>query len=574
MQSGTVLADRYRLEEKLGIGGMGEVWRAVDGKLDRQVAIKILFGGGSDDPAMMTRFNAEVRIAARVRHDRIVVLFDAGEHEGRMFLVMEYLDGDDLARVLLNRRGGLPIEEAVLITERVADALDAAHRHNVVHRDVKPGNIVLLRDGFGVPKLCDFGIARIIERSGLVVTRGVGTAYYMAPEQFSGRVDARSDLYSLGCVLYEMVTGQRPFLGDAAFLMAQHLNATPERPSEIRPDIPLAVEELILHLMAKDPGDRPQTAEQVAERLRNFRRGVRAEERRPTTTDSNTWQQETEPPPASPVESKFIDILGLHDALDESGDRRLPLGVDDGGVPVFLDLTRSTHLLIGGSHGDPRTDPVRGIVTGALLYTRPSRLRLAFVDSRAGRLADFAEAPHVLPMRDNDVLPWVVEEVGRRFAELRATKCRTIDDFNERAVTGQISWSGKNSLSDELPYPDVLTVIDEFAEPMSASGGEIGSRIAKIAQVSRAVGVHLVVRTTRPSAKVLTSSVSAYFPGRLCLPVSSVERSRCVLDEDGAETLMAGRALFRPTGGAAMIPLRPMSVSDDLVQDLVHDWPR
>ncbi|MEO3807964.1 DNA translocase FtsK [Sphaerisporangium sp. B11E5] len=267
MREGETLAGRYRLVEKLGAGGMGVVWKAVDLRLVREVAVKIFPNDGDPDPRRVERFRAEPVLCGRLQHAGIVVVHDADEDKGRLFFVMELLDGQDLMKVFSRHLNGLPTKRVVTIGARLAEALGVAHANRVIHRDIKPANIMLLSGDR--PKICDFGIARAVDSG--KATLQVGTPAYMAPEQSGGEPDERSDLYSLGCLLYEMATGETPFDGSVWQLMHRHATEEPTPPSAIRGDVPSLLEELILQLLAKKPEDRPQSAEEVAERLRAMR---------------------------------------------------------------------------------------------------------------------------------------------------------------------------------------------------------------------------------------------------------------------------------------------------------------
>ncbi|MDN3352185.1 serine/threonine-protein kinase [Actinomadura sp. DC4] len=265
MEQGLELAGRYRLDAPIGAGGMGDVWRGVDLRLRRPVAIKILPTELAADQSAVERFRREAETTAGLQHPGITVTFDIDEHGPLIFLVMELLTGRDLGTVLAGAPGGMPIATAVSLVSQAADALAAAHSRGIVHRDIKPANLFLLDDGR--VKLCDFGIARLGGATQLTAAGSfIGTPSYMAPEQFrSEPLDARSDLYSLGCVLYELLTGKPPFESPAgpAALMYQHLNAVPVPPRTHRPEIPAHLERLTLDLLAKDSGGRPPNAAAV-----------------------------------------------------------------------------------------------------------------------------------------------------------------------------------------------------------------------------------------------------------------------------------------------------------------------
>ncbi|MEV0620263.1 DNA translocase FtsK [Nonomuraea sp. NPDC050404] len=264
---GLKLGGRYRLDEKLGAGAMGEVWKGFDLRLGREVAVKVFPNQGDPDPRRVSRFRNEAKICGQLQHPGIVVVHDADEDNGQLFFVMELLEGKDLAKVMLRSLNGLPIERTIAIAIRLAEALTAAHAKKVIHRDIKPANIMLLPDD--QPKICDFGIARVVDTDR--ATAQIGTPAYAAPEQTDGAPDERSDLYSLGCVLYEMTTGDPPFHGGVFRVLSQHATAPPKPPGDIRADIPSSLEELILQLLAKKPDERPRSAAEVVVRLRAMR---------------------------------------------------------------------------------------------------------------------------------------------------------------------------------------------------------------------------------------------------------------------------------------------------------------
>lgn len=269
LYDGLELADRYRLSERLGRGGMGEVWKGVDLRLRRPVAVKLLPLPQGADPASAVRFRREAEISARLGHPNITVVYDIDEHQDVLFLVMELLDGDDLRKVMDHEPLGLPVSQTLNIAIQVSDGLAAAHARSVVHRDVKPANLIRLSDG--TIKICDFGIAWFAESTAGLTTQGLlGTPAYMAPEQFNGGpVDGRTDLYALGCVLQVLLTGRPPFPSDVSVAeqMFNHLNTAPLGPRTLRPDTPQELDALVLSLLAKDPAHRPASAAAVTRRL-------------------------------------------------------------------------------------------------------------------------------------------------------------------------------------------------------------------------------------------------------------------------------------------------------------------
>ncbi|MDT7579865.1 MAG: serine/threonine kinase PknH, partial [Pseudonocardiales bacterium] len=265
----------YRLDALLGRGGMGEVYRAYDTEHDRRVALKVLPAALSEDPEYRGRFRREAKLASGLTDPHVVPIHRYGEIDGQLFLDMRLVDGDDLAAVL-RRDGPLTPEAAVRLVEQVASALDAAHREGLVHRDVKPSNIFLTRPGSpDAPRfayLGDFGIARNLSGAGAVLTAtgtAVGTPDYMAPERFLGhRVDGRSDVYALACVLYECLTGGRPFVRDEMpSVMHAHLTVPPPRPS-VHHGVPSGFDAIVTRGMAKDPAQRHATAGELAAQAR------------------------------------------------------------------------------------------------------------------------------------------------------------------------------------------------------------------------------------------------------------------------------------------------------------------
>src|SRR5213082_3196148 len=233
----TLFDGRYRIVRKLGTGGMANVYLAEDEVLGRRVAIKILNDRHAGDDQFVERFRREAKNAASLSHPNIVSIYDRGEAEGTYYIAMEYLDGRSLKELILSR-GDAPIAVVVEYARQILSALRLAHRHGIVHRDIKPHNVLV--DGEGRVKVTDFGIARAGASQMTEAGSIVGTAQYLSPEQArGGDVDQRSDLYSLGVVLYELLTGKTPFDGETPVEIAmKHLSTPPKPPSKLRPDIP------------------------------------------------------------------------------------------------------------------------------------------------------------------------------------------------------------------------------------------------------------------------------------------------------------------------------------------------
>lgn len=262
-----LVADRYQLDEPLGRGAMGEVWRATDQVLHRPVAVKLLHTDQPEQAAATDaeRFRLEAQTAGRLNHPNLVAVYDFGSHDGRLYLVMELIDGWTLAQEK-SLRGTLPPQEAADIAAQAAAGLAAAHRQGVIHRDIKPANVMLTADR--TVKITDFGIARFTDGAASTLTatgKIIGSAAYLAPERALGRpAQPASDVYSLGCVLYELLTGRPPFTGATSLaVVQQHVDAAPIAPTQLRAEIPAPLADCLLRLLAKDPAQRP-TADEAA----------------------------------------------------------------------------------------------------------------------------------------------------------------------------------------------------------------------------------------------------------------------------------------------------------------------
>jgi serine/threonine-protein kinase len=273
-----LIADRYELKEIVGTGGMSSVYRALDTQLERHVALKILHEQFGADEEHVQRFLREARAVAQLSHPNIVTVIDRGEEDGRQFIVFELIDGENL-KELVERGGPLPVRRVLELGLEVGRALAFAHAQGLVHRDVKPQNVLLNADGLA--KVTDFGIVRTLDAVGQTETGTVlGTSHYIAPEQARGeRVDAQTDVYSFGVVLYELLAGEVPFPGDSFLTVAmKHVNEPVPNVLERRPDTPLRLASLVERSMAKLPGDRPPSMDEVVTELESVRGELEAKD--------------------------------------------------------------------------------------------------------------------------------------------------------------------------------------------------------------------------------------------------------------------------------------------------------
>src|SRR6476619_4422822 len=337
----TVLAERYRLDRSLGNGGMGEVFEATDLTLHRNVAVKLLSPSLVQDEPARARFLREARALAQVNSPHVVAVYDAGEDDERPYLVMELVEGTTLEHEL-ERAGRLEPPRAVAIAKDIASGLASAHEQGIVHRDVKPSNVFLTPSD--AAKVGDFGIARLARTDATLTLTGqtFGSPPYVAPEQATGgTVDARADLYSLGCVLFQMLVGRRPFSGDdPVSLVYQHVHTTPARVESVRPEVPAALGDLVAGLMAKDPDDRPDSAEEVRRALESIPTGPVSTGTEPSAATATT-----------PVTATAV--LPSRAQTDRRRKPWWPLVAGIIGVVVLLALTTAAIL----ARGDPTAAP-------------------------------------------------------------------------------------------------------------------------------------------------------------------------------------------------------------------------
>jgi len=337
-----LLGGRYELDGVVGRGGMAEVYRARDIRLDRIVAVKTLREDLARDQTFQARFRREAQSAASLNHPSIVAVYDTGEDmlgpTPVPYIVMEYVDGRTLRDLLREDRRLLP-ERAMEITDGVLRALDYSHRNGIVHRDIKPGNVMLTRAGD--VKVMDFGIARAVSDAQATMTQTaqvIGTAQYLSPEQARGeRVDARSDLYSAGCLLYELLTGRPPFTGDSPVAIAyQHVRENPIPPSRVDPEIPAWADAIVLKAMAKDPADRYQSAGEMRNDIQRALSGMPVSAPNRTAAYQGTRRMGPGTAVAGPTSSIPAYRYGPEDQPPSGGRRRIWLWVVIGLVVLLL----------------------------------------------------------------------------------------------------------------------------------------------------------------------------------------------------------------------------------------------
>ena len=316
---GRVLGNRYELIEKVGNGGMATVYKATDMVLKRYVAVKILRDEFTTDEEFIKRFETEAQSAARLTHPNIVSIYDVGVDAGIYYIVMELIQGKTLKEIIVEEKGPLPWKWSVNVAIQIASALEMAHKNNIIHRDIKPHNIIITEDG--IAKVTDFGIAKAVSNSTITAFgKTIGSVHYFSPEHArGGYTDAKSDLYSLGVVLYEMVTGRVPFDADTPVSIAlKHMQEPPVPPIEVNPNLPEALNNIILKALQKDPMYRYQTATELLVDLRKALKNpngdfVEQEEYDPTAKTQRISTDEIAK--KSKKKGKFVEFIEKHKAL-------------------------------------------------------------------------------------------------------------------------------------------------------------------------------------------------------------------------------------------------------------------
>ncbi len=461
-------AGRYEIIGLVGAGGMGTVYRARDTELDEVVALKLLRKEVLDQPGMLDRFRQEVKLARRVTHRNVARTFDIGESEGEKFLTMEFVDGESLA-ARIAREGALPLAAVVGVANALCAGLDAAHGAGIVHRDLKPDNVLLGRDGRIV--ITDFGIARALSADpGRAVTMGLalGTPAYMAPEQVEGAqdLDARADLYALGAMLFECLTGERPWIGDSIWAVAAaRLMHPPPDPRAKVPDLPPSAAELVMKCMARKREDRFATAAQVAGGLASLTLPV---------ARSGT-RQSAPPAPQVPLEpdAKGIAVLPFRN-LGPADDAYLAEGVSDD-LTDALSMTAGLKVLARGAvarfRGDDRDLRAIGRELGVQVVVEGSVRRAATMLRVSARVVSVADGFQLWAKRfdrpekdllsiSDDVANAVAEALTvRRKAPAREspTDGRAVDLYLRARHTFNRGWREDNAEAIRL-YEEALAI--------------------------------------------------------------------------------------------------------------------
>ncbi len=351
---GKLLGNRYEMVEKIGNGGMATVYKAIDKVLKRNVAVKILRDEFTTDEEFIKRFEVEAQSAARLTHPNIVSIYDVGVEGNLYYIVMELIQGKTLKEIIIEERGPLPWKWSVNVAIQIASALEMAHRNNIIHRDIKPHNIIITEDG--IAKVTDFGIAKAVSNSTITAFgTTIGSVHYFSPEHArGGYTDAKSDLYSLGVVMYEMMTGKVPFDADTPVSVAlKHMQEEPEEPIEVNPNIPTAVNKIIMKAMQKDTTLRYQSATEMLADLRKSLKDpegdfVEEEEYDPTakTQKINTdmygnllENEKRNENKKGKKEGKFKKFIKKHKILSIFIGLLLLFGISLGGTMAVLNIT-------------------------------------------------------------------------------------------------------------------------------------------------------------------------------------------------------------------------------------------
>ena len=418
LATGSTFAGRYQIIEELGHGGMGKVYKVIDTKIQEKIALKLIKPEVASDEETIERFSNELKLAQKVRHENVCGMFDLGEWEGAHFITMEYVSGEDL-KSFIRRSRHLTVETALAIALEICEGLAAAHKLGVIHRDLKPGNIMIDRDGSA--RIMDFGIARSLKGKGITgAGMMIGTPEYMSPEQAEGKeVDQRSDIYSLGVMLFEMLTGRVPFEGETPLGVAiKHKTEMPPDPKKLNPQVPDGLSQLVLRCMEKDRAKRYQTADEVLADLDRIESGIpttarEAPKKKPFTSKEITVKFNIKKliiPAAALIVIVMAAVVALR-LVSKKGGELTPSGVPSLAILYFKNNT-----------GDPKMDFWRSALAESLI-------------------TDISQSKYIR------VLSW--DEVYGTLKDLNLLEAQsfTTDDLKKVAENGQAEYVLQGSLS-------------------------------------------------------------------------------------------------------------------------------
>ncbi|NDZ92959.1 Stk1 family PASTA domain-containing Ser/Thr kinase [Streptomyces sp. SID6673] len=519
------LSDRYELGETLGFGGMSEVHFARDLRLHRDVAVKVLRADLARDPTFYLRFRREAQNAAKLNHPTIVQVFDTGEAETEdgplPFIVMEYVDGETL-RDVLRANGQVSPRQAMTWMADVAAAMDFSHRNGIVHRDMKPANVMI--DKSGAVKVMDFGIARAMSDSTSTMTQTsavMGTAQYLSPEQARGiKVDPRSDIYSMGCVLFELLTGEPPFTGDSPVAVAhQHVHEDPPWPSSIRPEIPRELDSVVLKAMSKNPANRYQSAADLRSDLIKVLAGGKPSAPMLLSDEDRTEFMDSGPRRALAADAGVRRGSGNHRRDDTDGDRddaeparRRIRGPVIGAVAAVVVLLAGLLLWSPWSSDSARQVPVPAVAGKSLTDARDSLEKAGFkvkqleepsLDVAAGSATRSTPAENVLAAQGSEITLYI--STGPQRHQMPDLQGQTPDEATEALRVLGFS----NVKTDRVDSSaDLKDKVVSTTPPIGAEAPVNGAVVVHVGNGPREITVPDVTGQTEDAARTVLEQVN------------------------------------------------------------------
>jgi beta-lactam-binding protein with PASTA domain/predicted Ser/Thr protein kinase len=509
IREGSVIDDRYRVLRRIGSGGMADVWLAEDTHLQRQVALKVLHHRFAQDREFVERFRREAEAAAGLQHPNVVGVFDRGEVDGTYYIAMEYIEGRSLKELI---DGGLAPDEAVRLVRQVLEAARFAHRRGVIHRDLKPHNVIV--DAEGNAKVADFGIARAgvseITQTGSVM----GTAHYLSPEQAQGlEVTAASDLYSIGVILYEALTGRVPFEGDSAVAVAlKQVSQAPQRPSALNPQVSPALDAVVIRALEKDPARRFQDADA-------FIAALDAAQRDPAAPAAGTAEFAPPPPPVAVVEEPAVAADEEREERKRRGSRWIVVAMAVLlGLLVGLALTRDTTTGVPKVTGEQLRDAILLLQQDGFDVGDIKRVQRQAPRNRVLEQDPAASPPGKEASLDCALLSFFCDKpkitltvsAGPGSAKVPPTRGLTRDEATSKLEKAGFKVGSEGANSDTIPAGEVIRS-DPAAGTTARRGSEVTIVVSigpKLVSVPVVVGVQRSVAMERLSARGLVPSVS------------------------------------------------------------------